>query len=465
MRRAGATSDWSELSLVPLNDQRSLVIDRGNGKWAMVEAAATPLVRLLAVDEDRLPEMVALRRDQLVHQLDAAGLGGRRYFTPPDLNTIILKLTKLCNYACSYCYDLEPDDKIEHMSAEVALTVLREGLELTPRRLGVILHGGEPTLLFELIREIVLEGELAAAERSKEILFLGQTNLSRLNDEMVAFFTEHRVSWGVSIDGPPEVNDRFRVNHAGAGTYHHFERALARYPEFVRSVGMLSTITSLNDRLLLPIARHFRDLGMPSWNWSLFQPIGQGRLQSSVFAFSLDRLLDSWNELFDAVEAGEFDGMRIGPISSYLENFLLGPGRNMCMKKDCGAARDLLSVSSDGSIHACDCIDPKGPFSNLGLVQIGSGSSLQAARASERAETIRSRDVTLGKCETCPWLAVCGGTCLAHAGGLHSVWEAQCQLALLGFSRIATSLAESDALRRYWNSLPDNRKHAAEQAA
>lgn len=458
-------SQWSQLSLVPLNGDRSLVIDRGNGRWALIDAEATPLVRLLAVDAARLPGTVALRRDRLAEDLETAGLGGRRYFTPPDLNTVILKLTKLCNYACSYCYDLEPDDRIEHMPPQMAVAVVREALELTPRRLGVILHGGEPTLLFDLVRHIVLEGERAAAESCREILFLGQTNLSRLNDEMVAFSTDHRVSWGVSIDGPPEINDRFRVNHAGAGTYHHFQRALERYPDFVRRVGILSTITSLNDRILLPIARHFRDLGMPSWNWSLFQPIGQGRGKTSLFAFSTDRLLDSWNELFDAVEAGEFDGMRIGPVASYLENFLLGPGRNMCMKRDCGAARDLMSVSADGSIHACDCIDPRGPHSDLGLVQIGSGDSLQRARRSDRAETIRSRDVTLGKCESCPWLAVCGGTCLAHADHLHGVWEAQCQLALLAFSRIATALAESDALRRYWNSLPENRRYAAEQAA
>jgi uncharacterized protein len=288
---------------------------------------------------------------------------------------------------------------------------------------------------------------------AKEIVFMGQTNLSRLNQEMVDFFEEHKMLWGISLDGPPEINDRFRVLRNGKGTYQHFEEAFEKFPEFVRSCGVMSVITALNDRHLLPIARHFRDLGIRSWDWSLFFPIGQGRLNNEVFAFSTDRLLESWNALFDAVEQGEFDGMSVRPVSSYLANFLLGPGRNMCMKKGCGAGRDLLSVSADGSIQACDSFDPRGSHADLGLVQIGGSNSLKRARASEKVARIRSRDVTLGNCGECPWLAVCGGTCMAHADSLHGVWEAQCQLAMLAFSRIATSLAESDALRRYWKSL------------
>ena len=150
--------------------------------------------------------------------------------------------------------------------------------------------------------------------------------------------------------------------------------------------------------------------------------------------------------------------MRIHPILDYLNNFLLGPGRNMCMKKDCGAGRDLLSIASDGSIEACGCIDTKGPYANLGLVQIGKPNSLQEARESEPAKLIRSRDITLGQCRDCSWLAVCGGTCMAHAHGLHEVWKEQCKLSMLAFGRISRALADDRGrLKRYWASVtPEN---------
>lgn len=445
--------DWSRLNILPASNEQVLVIDQRNGKWVFIPNEATPLVQLLDVDDAHLPPHILERRDLLAEELWDQGLGGPAYATADDLNTVILKLTKACNYACTYCYDMEPEDKVEHLPLELALQVIEEGLELAPRKLGVILHGGEPTLVFSFLKRIVLESEQIAERLVKEILFLGQTNLSRLTAEMVEFFQQHNMFWGISLDGPPELNDRFRIRRNGAGTYQHFERALTDFPDFVRSCGVMSVITRHNDQHLLRIARHFRDLGMASWDWSLFFPIGQGRLQSQLFEFSVDQVLDSWNELFEAVESGEFDGMNVRPVSSYLENFLRGPGGNMCMKKDCGAARDLLSVSSDGTIQACDCIDPQGPNANLGLVQIGESGSLHRARQSERAERIRSRDVTVGKCDTCPWLTLCGGTCGAHAPTLHGIWEAQCRLALLAFARIAHSLATSDHLKRYWHSL------------
>lgn len=443
---------WANLSAVPVNAERALVIDRENGGWAFIPADSLPIARLLGVPAKDLPSDLSDQRNALAGELWDLRFGEPRRATPDDLNTLILKLTKACNYACTYCYDLEPEDKISHLSAETSIQAIREALELAPRQLGVILHGGEPTLLFPLIRQIVLAGERLAEELRREIVFLGQTNLSRLDQEMVDFFQEHRIRWGVSIDGPAEVNDRFRVMRNGGGTYRYFSAALERFPDFVRSCGIMSVITAHNDDALLSTARHFRGLGFSSWDWSLFHPIGQGRLQSEKFEFSTERLLESWAELFEAVEAGEFDGMRIRPVTSYLENFLLGPGRNMCMKRDCGAARDLLSVSSDGSIQACDCLDTKGPYADLGLIQIG-GGSLRQARESDTAATIRSRDTTGGECGQCPWLAVCGGTCLAHAEDLNGVWLSQCRLAKLAFSSIAGSLAESDRLSRYWSSL------------
>lgn len=454
-------SDWTRLSIVPVAGDQALVIDRGNGKWILTNSDNVPYLQLLNAPRDALIGPVRERRDEIADHLYRLGLGGRSYDTPGDLNTVILKLTKACNFGCTYCYDLEPEDELRHLSLDTAITVLREALELAPRHLGVILHGGEPTLLFKLLRDIVLAGEGLARELVKDIQFIGQTNLSCLTDEMVEFFLDHDIHWGVSLDGPPELHDKFRLMRNGKGTYHHFEKALARYPEFVRSCGVMSVITGHNDAHLLRIARHFRDLGMPAWDWSLFYPIGQGRLQAQLFQFDMDRLLESWDELFDAVEDGEFDGMRIAPVSSYLQNFLLGPGRNMCMKRNCGAGRDLLSISSNGTIEACDCIDTRGPYSNLGLVQIGGSDSLHKARTSTTADRIRSRDVSRGPCHDCAWFAVCGGTCMAHAPELHGRWEPQCRLSMLAFSRIANSLAASDALRRYWKSIDRSTDAAA----
>jgi uncharacterized protein len=452
------------LSLLPLGD-KAMVMDRSNGKWAMVAAEAIPLVRLLPFAEEAIPADLRPSRADLLQGLAAAGLGSG---PPPPrraFSALILKLTKTCNFRCAYCYSTEPEDAASDMPLAIALEAVEEALRRETHApagashpdLLVILHGGEPLLCFPLIRELVTAAEAIAARLGKRICFGGQTNLSRLNREIVDFSLAHRVAWGISLDGPPELNDRFRVLAGGGGTYHFFDRARREYPEFVRACGILTTVTAHNQDCLLEIARHFRDCGAAGWGWTLFQAAGLGRDSAARFELSYDRLIAAWDTLFDAVHAGEFDGFEVGPVVRYVENMVCGAGASMCMRRGCGAARELLSVSSDGSIEACDCIDRKGPLAGLGLVRIGERDSLRQAEESEKARLIRSRDVALGECGECAWLSLCGGGCLAYVGSLHGKPPAQCALAKNAFPRIAQSIASSSALRRYWDSVFNTR--------
>lgn len=448
----GLRVERPRLAVIP-GSARSLVIDRFNGKWAIIGNTQVPYLEMLLRGAGEIPSHARPAVEHIEKLLKSAGLAQVEQVSEYGLNTLILKLTKVCNYRCSYCYDMEPDDHLVHLPYEIAIQSIREALELAQEGLSIIFHGGEPTLFFPLIRRLVIDGERYAAEAGKRISFRGQTNLSRLTEEMVEFFIEHKVGWGISLDGPPQFNDRFRVLPDGSGTYRFFEQALARFPEFVRSCGVLSTVTASNQDHLPEIAAHFRDRGMGSWDWTLFQPIGMGRELTERCGLSYDRVVDSWNRLFDAVLAGEFDGFNLGPIMDYLRNFLGGPGASMCLRHRCGAARDLLSISADGSVEACDCIDRKGPLGNLGLVQIGKSNSLSAAANSEKGAFIRSREVERGECGSCTWLKLCGGTCMAYAPSIHEKSGGECQISMNAFNRIAEAMLDGDQLKRYWKSV------------
>lgn len=424
-----------------------LVMDRVTGRSVYVPRTSRRLLGLLGTAERRLPPDLATLRRDLMAELAGYGIGGAAPPRAGTLNTLILKLTNACNYACTYCYDYEPEETATALELQIAIRAITQGLALCNEGLQVVFHGGEPFLAFEQIKKIVLAGEKEAARLGKVLIFRGQTNLSRLTPETVDFSLQHEIHWGFSLDGPPRRNDVFRVLRSGAGTHDRFERALAQFPAFVRSCNAMATITSANYDNLLGISHYFQTQGLRGWDWSLFQPIGRGRQQAEV-CFEIDKLIDSWNELFEAVAAGEFDGFAVSPVLKYLDNFLNGPGRNMCMRKGCGAGRDLLSISSDGQVEACDCIDPQGPLANLGNLKL---VTLTRARDSEVARLIRSREVEQGRCEQCIWLAVCGGTCLARAQTLHGICEDECQLALNAFDRISNDLAESTRLRDYLN--------------
>jgi uncharacterized protein len=423
-----------------------LAMDRRSGKWLFLPAEYEAAVRLLAAESvEALPARWRVLSGALRDLLERHQIGTPSERSFDSFNTLILKLTKACNIGCAYCYDWESGDKARHMDTGLALRAVAQALDGCAGKLCIILHGGEPTLAWDLIEKVTLAARLMARQRGVALSILGQTNMMRWTPRMVEFSRRHGIAWGISVDGSAEINDQFRVTHEGRGTYRRFEENLARYPDFVKRCGVLSTITAANDSKLLQLARHFRDLGMPSWDWSLFQPIGRGRTTSS-FAFDAGRLLAAWSELFDAVVAGEFDGFAVRPVLKYLQNFVRGPGGNMCMRSECGAARDLLSVSHDGTIEACDCIDPGGPLANLGHL---STLTLAESRQSAAARRIRSRDADRLGCGECIWYAVCGGTCMAHAGDIDRIWGEACQLSLLAFDRISESVAESDRLLAY----------------
>lgn len=445
----GQSFDPSRVQLLPRRD-KILVMDRVSGRWVLLPEEQRGLVELLGAPWAALPAslhgVVGELRDNLIKQ--AVGVAGpARDFS--ELTTVIIKLTNACNLACAYCYDFETTEKAQRLEADLAIRALEQAIDLCKGRLWVIFHGGEPMLVWGLIEALVLHAERYAAERGVQVEFTGQTNMTRVNDAIVEFSTRHRIAWGISVDGTRPVHDRFRVLHDGRGTHDLFLQALERYPSFVRSCGVMSTITSANHDRLLETARYFRDLEVGAWDWSLFQPIGRAR-DEARFDIDVDALVASYNQLFDAVLAGEFHGFPVLPVKKYVDNFVHGPGRNMCMRPECGAARDLLSISSDGTIEACDCIDPLGPLGNLGDLQ---GGSLAAARASDKARLIRSRDVQGKECGRCIWFGVCGGTCLAHAGDVGEVWAEGCAVALNAFDRISDALAEGTALQSYLQSL------------
>lgn len=426
-----------------------LVMDRVSGAWLTLQGAAASLFPLLGAAPADLPAWLAPKLESLISLLleHRVGLrGSERHFG--DLNTIILKLTNACNHACAYCYDFEKFETSTTLDIDLARRAIAQGLDLADQSLCVILHGGEPMLLWTLVEELVQAGEDLARQKGKHIAFVGQSNFSRLDDRIVRFSAHHRIAWGVSVDGVAEVHDRFRIDHRGRGTYHQFRDALERYPNFVRRCGVMSTITAANQTRLLETARHFRELGMASWDWSLFQPIGRGRSDAG-FGLDTELLVEAWQELFDAVEAGEFDGFPVAPVRKYLINFVHGPGANMCMRGECGAARDLLSVSATGALEACDCIDPTGPLSGLGHLAT---TTLSEARSAPVAKKIRGRDLSGAPCADCIWFGVCGGTCLAHAPSLDAVWADGCALAMRAFDRISESLARHDRLVTYLKS-------------
>jgi uncharacterized protein len=184
------------------------------------------------------------------------------------LSGVTFKVAARCNLNCSYCYVFNKGDtawrkRPARMSQEVfeaGIGRLREACLRTGRdHVSVTLHGGEPTLVGPSRARRFFDAARRGLDGVADVRLAIQTNGTRLTREWVELFDEHRVDVGVSIDGPPAVHDRRRVDHRGRGSH----RAVRRGLDLLREGGVPFALLSVVDFDADPLEvhQHFGELG------------------------------------------------------------------------------------------------------------------------------------------------------------------------------------------------------------
>ena len=129
----------------------------------------------------------------------------------------------ICNLDCKYCFYLEKESLYPQVSKwamreEVLDSYIRQYIEGhdTPV-VNFAWQGGEPTLLGVNYSAMLLQS--GNAPSGKRIQNAFQTNGVLLNDESAALFRESDFLIGLSIDGPRELHDTYRVDKGGQPTF------------------------------------------------------------------------------------------------------------------------------------------------------------------------------------------------------------------------------------------------------
>lgn len=169
-----------------------------------------------------------------------------------------------CNLDCEYCYFLSKEAMYPgsrfRMNDTVLETFTRQYIEL--QRLPEITfswQGGEPTLMGLDFFKRAVRIQQKYAKPGTRILNTLQTNGTLLDEAWCRFFRQYGFLIGISIDGPEEIHNTYRVNKGGVGSFSSVLRGLRFLNEVGVEYNVLCSVHAANQDHPLTVYRFFRD--------------------------------------------------------------------------------------------------------------------------------------------------------------------------------------------------------------
>jgi uncharacterized protein len=338
-----------------------------------------------------------------------------------------------CNLDCSYCFYLEKEKLYTdaggmRMKPEVLETYVRDYIAAQPGPVvSFAWQGGEPTLLgVDFFRQAVALQQRYANGKTIDNAF--QTNGVLLDDEWGVFLKENRFLVGVSIDGPRELHDAYRVDKGNKPT---FDRVMAGIEVLKRHQVEFNTLTTV----------HRKNSPHPILVYRFLKEIGSGYIQfipivernaanpdSGLWlapppdhedAAALDDQVTAWSvrpveygnfltAIFDDWIKTDVGRVFVQHFDSALANWAGAPAGICIFSEKCGRA---LAVEHNGDVYSCDhYVYPRYQLGNLMNTTLASlvDSPQQKAFGEAKSATLPRY------CRECPVRFACHGECPKH---------------------------------------------------
>lgn len=274
-----------------------------------------------------------------------------------------------------------------------------------------VLHGGEPLMLGARRLEHVLSSLREHLSLENKICM--QTNGMLISDEILRICDDFRTSISISLDGPKEINDRFRISHGGESTFDKVMAGISKLRNHPSSDFLFSGLLTVIDPLSNPreIYGFLKSLGAPSLDF-LYRdgnhsnyPFGKATFESTEYGEWLCELLDTY--LADPTP------VRVRLLDDLMRLSLGGKG----YKEGIGITDfGIAIIDTDGSVSKNDTL--KSTFNGADRFQekwsIFSHRLADIFNTPEFDEYHRLQRPTSSICQGCSEIGVCGGGMPLH---------------------------------------------------
>ena len=346
---------------------------------------------------------------------------------PGVVKAMCLHAAHDCNLRCKYCFAATGDfcmGERKLLPYEVGKAALDWLVEKSGKRvnLEVDFFGGEPLMAMDTVKETVKYARSIEGEKGKAFRFTMTTNGVLIDDDVINFCNKECHNVVLSLDGRKEVNDRFRKDYTGKGSY---DTIVPKFQEFVKKRGdknyyMRGTYTHYNTDFTNDIF-HMADLGFTEL--SMEPVVSKPGDPSALTEEDLPILKEQYEILAKEMIKRDREG-RGFTFYHYMIDLTGGP----CIYKrisGCGSGTEYMAVTPWGDLYPCHQFvgDPKYRMGDIwkGVTNTAVRDEFKHCNAYARPE-----------CKDCWAKLYCSGGCAANAyhatGSITGVYEYGCEL-------------------------------------
>ncbi|MEY4916288.1 MAG: hypothetical protein RL616_201 [Verrucomicrobiota bacterium] len=358
----------------------------------------------------------------------------------------------ICNLDCKYCFYLEkekmyPGENSWRMSDAVLEKYIRDYIHSQPvAEINFAWQGGEPTLLgVEFFRKAVaLQQKFADGKIISNAI---QTNGTLLDDEWCEFLAANKFLVGLSVDGPAELHDKYRVDKRQQPTFDTVMRGLEFLKKHRVEFNTLTVVNRSNSQSPLAVYRFLKSIGSEFLQFiPLVERAAPAEMKAAGYDFALppvlrnaDHRVGSLVDRSDVRAEAVLGAPSVTPWSVEAEaygNFLcvifdewvrhdvgktfvqlfdtalgnwMGLGSSLCVfAEKCGAA---LAIEHNGDLYSCDhYVYPQHKLGNVMNQSLGAmlNSPAQIKFGNDKFDTLPKF------CHDCEVRFACNGECPKH---------------------------------------------------
>lgn len=373
-----------------------------------------------------------------------------------------------CNLNCAYCFYLEKhalyDDVPQPRMNDAMLEhYVRDYIASSDPKSEVAFtwQGGEPTLLgLDFYRRAVALQVQYGAGRQISNSF--QTNGVLLDDEWCDFFVRHNFLIGLSLDGPEDIHNEYRLTKGGRPTHKLMMRALARLQQHGVQYNVLACVNHHSARQpekvyeflvasdvefiqFIPVVERLADASAQQSGLTLRSP---GEACGTLTAWSVQP--DDYGaflcHVFDRWVKRDVGKVYVMNIEWAFASFVGAPGAVCHHQPTCGRS---VVVEHNGDVYACDhYVYPQYHLGNI--CEQTFAAMLDSAK---QVDFGKDKYATLpNQCRQCSVLKACWGGCPKHRFALTEEGKPGLNYLCAGF-------------RRYFQHLPPYLKAMADLMA